>query len=310
MLNEILTKFGFKKIWLEKHGRFIELWGEFNSRVLLMREDADGNKTVQVDADGNPMFRELDSADYEILGRDKQVGAQMHDGVVVSNSFEERFSKMGPEKQRETLEKLRSDDFDVRRAEGFKGSRPEITIPSTLKTKDLDGVTEIKPFSKEYDDKLDNLATDRKAELGNPSELRGYSEQIGEAAADAHANAHGLQPRYTGSGAYTLDKVYEKDGVFYVFEAKGGGSTLGGKRIDAINEATGDFHIAEQGSREYLEKTIQDMANSRDLRKMEMAEDLQNALDRGKVKYMVVQQKLTKTGDIGEFTIKEFDITK
>lgn len=124
MSNKILTKFGFKKIWFEKHGKFIELWGEFNSRVLLMREDADGNKTVQVDADGNPMFRELDSADYEILGRDKQVRAEMHNGVVVSNSFEERFNKMSPEKQRETLEKLRSDDFDVRRAEGMKGSTP------------------------------------------------------------------------------------------------------------------------------------------------------------------------------------------
>lgn len=32
---KILTKFGFKKIWLEKRGKFIELWGEFNSRVLL-----------------------------------------------------------------------------------------------------------------------------------------------------------------------------------------------------------------------------------------------------------------------------------
>lgn len=63
---------------------------------------------------------------------------------------------MSPEKQRETLEKLRSDDFEVRRAEGMKGSRLEITIPSKLKTKDLDGVTEIKPFSKEYNDKLDN----------------------------------------------------------------------------------------------------------------------------------------------------------
>ena len=68
MSNKVLAKFGFKKIWLEKHGRFIELWGEFNSRVLLMREDADGNKTVQVDDDGNPMYRDLNSADYKKKG--------------------------------------------------------------------------------------------------------------------------------------------------------------------------------------------------------------------------------------------------
>jgi len=35
---KILTKFGFKKIWLEKHGKFIQLWGEFNPKVLLMEE--------------------------------------------------------------------------------------------------------------------------------------------------------------------------------------------------------------------------------------------------------------------------------
>ncbi|SEM94031.1 hypothetical protein SAMN05421856_10952 [Chryseobacterium taichungense] len=308
--NKILTKFGFKKIWLEKHGKFIELWGEFNSKVLLMREDADGNKSPQLDADGNPMYRELDSADYEILGRDKQVGAEMRDGVVVSNSFNDRFMGMSPEKQQETLGKLVDDDFHVRRAEGMKGSRPEVTIPATFKTQDLDGVTEIRPRSQPDIDHLDDLATRRKAEIGNPSELRGYSEQIGEAAADAHANAHGLTPIYTGSGAYTLDKVYQKGDTFYVFEAKGGGSTLGGKKVDIINEATGDFHIAEQGSREYLEKTIQDMIKSGDAEKIATASKLNRALRNGNVKYMVVQQKLNKAGDIGEFTIKEFDITK
>jgi hypothetical protein len=47
-----------------------------------------------------------------------------------------------------------------------------------------------------------------------------------------------------------------------VFEAKGGGSTLGGKKVESINPVTFDRHFAEQGSREYLEKTIQDMAKS------------------------------------------------
>ncbi|PVV49404.1 hypothetical protein [Chryseobacterium sp. HMWF035] len=32
---KFLIKFGFKKIWLEKHGEFIEPWGEFNSKILL-----------------------------------------------------------------------------------------------------------------------------------------------------------------------------------------------------------------------------------------------------------------------------------
>ncbi|MFC7348465.1 hypothetical protein ACFQO9_17235 [Chryseobacterium zhengzhouense] len=53
-----------------------------------MREDADGNKTVQVDADGNPMFRDLDAADYKKIGRGKQVGVETTDGLIVSNSYE------------------------------------------------------------------------------------------------------------------------------------------------------------------------------------------------------------------------------
>ncbi len=52
------------------------------------------------------MYRELDSADYEILGRDKQVGAEMRDGVIVSNSFEERFSKISPEKTTGDIRKI------------------------------------------------------------------------------------------------------------------------------------------------------------------------------------------------------------
>ncbi|MDN4015078.1 hypothetical protein QX233_21745 [Chryseobacterium gambrini] len=52
------------------------------------------------------------------------------------------------------------------------------------------------------------------------------------------------------------------------------------------------------------------MAGSKNFKKQEIAEDLQQALLRGKVKYMVVQQRFTKADDIGEFTIKEFDITR
>ncbi len=137
----------------------------------------------------------------------------------------------------------------------MKGSRPEVTIPAKFKTKDLDEVTEIRPFDQSHIDNLDDLARRRKAELGNPNELRGYSEEIGEAAADAHASAHGLQHVYTGSGAYTLDKVYQKGDTFYIFEAKGGGSTLGGKKVDVINEATGIFTLRSK-AHENIQKKL------------------------------------------------------
>lgn len=300
--NKILTKFGFKKIWLEKHGKHIQLWGEFNPKVLLM--DEEGNAIL--DDKGNPIFDDLKDADFDKIGKGKQIGHKTPDGVVVSDAFETRFNKMTPDQQKKALEELNSSNFDIRRAEGLKGSTPDITIPSKIKTKDLDKVTKKKTFSKADSDNLEELATTRKTEIGNPDKLREYSEQIGEAAADAHARVHGLQSVYTGSGAYTLDKVYKKGDTFYVFEAKGGGSTLGGKKV-TVN---GVEEFAEQGSRAYLEKTIQDMIKSGNAEKKAIARQLEEALEAGKIKYMVAQQKLSPTGDLGEFAIKEFDIIK
>ena len=78
--NKILTKFGFKKIWLEKHGKFIELWGEFNSSVLLMREDAEGNKTADViDADSQQLRKDLNS--NQLIG--KEVDIHGNKGFVI-----------------------------------------------------------------------------------------------------------------------------------------------------------------------------------------------------------------------------------
>ncbi len=37
--RKILDRFGFKRLWFEKHGKWLELWGEFNAKILLTRED-------------------------------------------------------------------------------------------------------------------------------------------------------------------------------------------------------------------------------------------------------------------------------
>ena len=52
------------------------------------------------------------------------------------------------------------------------------------------------------------------------------------------------------------------------------------------------------------------MARSSDELKKRTARQLTEALEDRNVKYMVVQQRFTKADDIGQFTIKEFDITK
>ncbi|MFP9115936.1 hypothetical protein ACLI1A_18505 [Flavobacterium sp. RHBU_3] len=299
--NKILAKFGFKRIWFERHGRHMQLWGEFNSKVLLMDEEAEGG------AD----FRELTEAERKLLGRGEQIGQRVDGGVVVSDAFEERFRDLSPEKQKEALETLRSDVYAQRRVEGLKGSgsTQEVTIPSKYKTEGLDEVSKRKPFQKKDIENLEKKALDRKADNGNPQKLRNHSEEIGEAAADAHANAHGLTKlKGLNGGAYSLDRVYQKGNTFYVFEAKGGSSTLGGKRVESMNLLTGDAHFAQQGSKEYLEKTIQDMRKSGNPEKVLIADKLSRAQKAGEVKYMMVQQKITKAGDLGEFIIREFDL--
>lgn len=50
----------------------MELWGEFNSSVLLMREDVEGNKTAEtlrsggeiIEAENNPNLYEIQDRTY------------------------------------------------------------------------------------------------------------------------------------------------------------------------------------------------------------------------------------------------------
>jgi hypothetical protein len=256
--NKILTKFGFKKIWLEKRGKFVELLGEFNAKVLLMREDG----KPDVDAMGNQKFRDLTAAERKAFGNDKYIGKTTEDGTVVSNAFETRFGRMSAADKVATLDKLNDANLAARRAEGLKGATPDITLPASTKTQGLDEVNDLRPRTPDEQKIMDDLADKRKADIGNPDKLRTHSEAIGERAADMHASKHGLETVHSGKGAYDLDRVYKKGDTFYVFEAKGGSSTLGGKQVDLINLATRKPHFGQQGTREYLERTIQDMAGS------------------------------------------------
>ncbi len=52
--RKILDRFGFKRLWFEKHGKWLELWGEFNAKILLTRED--GTKE-SIDVADHPNFK-------------------------------------------------------------------------------------------------------------------------------------------------------------------------------------------------------------------------------------------------------------
>jgi hypothetical protein len=113
--NKILTKFGFKKIWLEKQGKFVELWGEFNAKVLLMREDG----TPDVDALGKQKFRELTAAERKAFGNEKYIGKTTADGIVVSDNFKVRFEAGEVTKTYDELLKMPK---ELRRAEVMSSS--------------------------------------------------------------------------------------------------------------------------------------------------------------------------------------------
>ncbi|MCG8333545.1 MAG: DUF4157 domain-containing protein [Proteobacteria bacterium] len=45
--EKILKRFGFKRVWIEKSGRYIEVWAEFNPRVMLMKAPVDGEPDLR-----------------------------------------------------------------------------------------------------------------------------------------------------------------------------------------------------------------------------------------------------------------------
>jgi hypothetical protein len=138
--------------------------------------------------------------------------------------------------------------------------------------------------------------------------LRNHSERIGEHAVDAHARAHNLESVYEGSGPRTFDRVYKQGEYRYVFEGKGGNSHLGGKELQMSNPATRNLHVAQQGSREYLEQTINEMLSSPDDLRRAAGEDLYRALQNDKIRYISVQQKLDHGAEVTEAIVRQFDI--
>ncbi|MEM6685957.1 MAG: GH-E family nuclease, partial [Bacteroidota bacterium] len=77
--QRILQKFKFRRIWLERSGRWIQLWGEFNAKVLLAQDDAQGNRVVDVDS--STLRKNADSR--QIVGSKVDVDGQQ--GIVISD---------------------------------------------------------------------------------------------------------------------------------------------------------------------------------------------------------------------------------
>lgn len=318
--DDILDRFGFKRIWVEKHGKYIELWGEFNSKILLMKDDGDVEPV------------ELSDAQKKHFGKDKQIGQKLDDPnladdvrvdgdhVVVSNSFEERFNRMSADDKAKSLDKLKSDDFSVRRQEALKGGRPDFDETAKIKTKDIDSNLQKPVDSKKIEDAVDTNLSNRSKKVKerdvHPKGTDEYnklnkkvideSEEIGTKALDTHAEDIGLgKPVHSGDGAYTVDKIYLKDGKVYVGEAKGGKSALGGKMTSE--------GFSQQGTRAYLKQTADDMIKSGlkkgDKELLKNGRAIKSAINKGDgIVYFMGRQKINPNGTLGAFEIHQFDI--
>lgn len=137
-------------------------------------------------------------------------------------------------------------------------------------------------------------------------DIKQMSERLGEAATDAvMKQKFGItECLYTGSGNRVVDKVYEgPNGEIFIVEAKGGAGKL-------CNKMSPNGVMLEQGSREYLEQTLDEMMTNGDAEDKNIATLAKDAMAKNKVRYLYVKQPLDKNGNLLPIIQKEFDITK
>ncbi len=70
--QKILDKFKLKRIWFVRKGFKIQLWGEFNAKVLLSEVDEQGNRTVKVKTVDSPRLKDrIGGKNRKIVGKKK-----------------------------------------------------------------------------------------------------------------------------------------------------------------------------------------------------------------------------------------------
>jgi len=135
------------------------------------------------------------------------------------------------------------------------------------------------------------------------------SENLGNNAAEGVAREKGFtgEPLNVGTdfkdGAGTFDRVFEKDGKYLVAESKGGGSGLGSREVIIDGEPT----RVQQGTKEYFESICQEMMGpNRSAAEQELGAKLLAASKSGKVDYIMVQQPVNVSNELGIVKVKTF----
>jgi Pretoxin HINT domain len=118
------------------------------------------------------------------------------------------------------------------------------------------------------------------------------------------------KPANTGGGQYDLDQVYKLGDTYYIVEAKGGRKAQEiARKVEGETVTVGGVEYpaeAIQGSKQYLEMTLADMAKDGSPTQV-LAEQLQIALAQGKVKYINVRT-IPKGAGKASFSVKHYKI--
>ncbi|MEM6721431.1 MAG: hypothetical protein AAF611_19045 [Bacteroidota bacterium] len=317
--QKILEKFKFKRIWLQKRGKWLELWAEFNPDFMLSRTDPNTGKNIEVHADNRfkaqpdvPQWKKKPDGSYEVKvdatspwESAKKVDDQIDvpaefrtnsKGEIVTDTYTRTRAK-NPKKKAD-VDALPDLDKKMHKAE-VERVKIDKQIQKS-KTKKVDAALKKKKDGKTLTKKEQELL-DAHYKVANKKVKN--SERIGDIGAeDAVKKKHtNITHTETFEGPGVFDQVHKtKDGKFVIVEAKGGSSTLG--------SAKHGTQRVEQGSREYFDYIIQRMKDSGDAAKVKMARDLKRAIKQKKVKFYKAQTPINSAGQAQSTILSEFII--
>ncbi|PTX63136.1 hypothetical protein C8N46_102539 [Kordia periserrulae] len=320
--QKILEKFKFKRIWIEKRGKWFELWAEFNPEFLLAREDADTGERIKVEADNRftpenkAQWRRNADGTYEVkvdANSPWESATKMDDKIDVpakfktdanGNIIEDTYTRTRPKDPNNPADVDALDPLDkkMHQAQVERGN----IVDEIADSRKVDGVEEAlaKKKAKQELTPEEQALLDEHFKVTNKKVKN--SEQIGDIGAeDAIKKKHtNISETHTHEGPGVFDQVHKTEsGEYIIVEAKGGSSTLGSAKHNGFR--------VEQGTAEYFEYVIERMRNSGGAKKKLADEIMENYdLNGGfsQIKFYKAQTPIDANGQALNTILTEFSI--
>ncbi|MFK7748315.1 MAG: hypothetical protein AB8B65_07995 [Kordia sp.] len=278
--QKILDKFKFKRIWLKKSGKWIELWAEFNPDFLLSRTDPDTGDEIKVNADNRfdpknqAQWQRKADGTYEVkvdANSPWESATKVDDKIDTPAKYyegadkkviQDTYTRNRPTKQAD-IDNLPELDKKILKAEADR-----VKIDAEIKASKTPEVEAALKKKKANQD----LTPDEQALLDAHHKIANKkvknSEKIGDTGAeDAIKKKHSdIKKTHTHEGPGVFDQVHKTEsGEFIIVEAKGGSSKLGSAKHKGSR--------VEQGTAEYFEYVIDRMQSSGGAKK-ELADEM------------------------------------